>query len=549
MAKSAGGRRVRKCARERLGITELRPGQGEAADALLDGRDTVLVLATGAGKSAVYQMVSCLLGGLTVVVSPLLALQRDQVDGIRELGLGRAEALNSSIGKRRERELKEAVTAGQVDYLFAAPEQLAKTDVRELLARSDVKLLVVDEAHCISEWGHDFRTDYLELGAVAQDIGRPPILAMTATASPRVREEMVARLALKDHEEVVRGFDRPNVRLEVEPHHEPARKFDAVVEAVVELDGPGIVYAAERRTCVDLAAQLRERGVEAAIYHGGMKRDDRRQVQAAFMDGEVDVVVATVAFGMGIDKADVRYVLHADTPPSLDEYYQEVGRAGRDGAPALARLHWRADDLGAQGFAVGSRPLDRGQLGAVLLSLDQAERALSTNQVAKAAGLNRARTQLALLRLLDVGVATYRRGWKVVDGVDPASALDEAEESEARRASWMRSRLEMMGGYADSGGCRRAHLLAYFGEPVDGRCGNCDRCDHLADSAEGDGAEVDGSDDVRFRPQQRVDHDAFGGGTVMQVEPTAVTVLFDEVGYKTLDPEVVAEHDLLRLED
>jgi ATP-dependent DNA helicase RecQ len=256
--------------------------------------------------------------------------------------------------------------------------------------------------------------------------------------------------------------------------------------------------------------------------------------------------VATVAFGMGIDKADVRYVLHADTPPSLDEYYQEVGRAGRDGEPALARLHWRADDLGAQGFAVGSRPLDRAQLGAVLLSLDQAERPLSTNQVAKAAGLNRARTQLALLRLLDVGVATYRQGWTEVDGVDAAAALDAAEESESRRASWMRSRLEMMGGYADSGGCRRAHLLAYFGEPVDGNCGNCDRCDHLADAVEVD---ADGLEDLPFRPHQRVDHDVFGGGTVMQVEPTAVTVLFDEVGYKTLDPEVVAEHDLLRSED
>jgi ATP-dependent DNA helicase RecQ len=546
MRRSAAERRVLACARERLGIEELRPGQGEAATALLDGRDTVLVLATGAGKSAVYQIVSSLLGGLTVVVSPLLSLQRDQVAGIRELGLGRAEALNSSIGQRREKELRAALVAGEVDYLFAAPEQLAKPDVRELLAGADVRLLVVDEAHCISEWGHDFRTDYLELGAVAQDIGRPPLLAMTATASPPVREEMVARLSMKHHVEVVRGFDRPNVRLEVEPFHDPLRKRQAVIDAVVGLTGPGIVYAAERRTCVDIAEALRERGVDAAVYHGGLKRDERRRVQEAFMADEVGVVVATVAFGMGIDKADVRYVLHVDTPPSLDEYYQEVGRAGRDGGPAVARLHWRADDLGAQGFAVGSRPLDRAELAAVLLCLAAADGPSTTNQLAKAAGVSRPRTQLALLRLLDAGATIYRRGWVAVEGIDEGAALDAVEEAEERRVHWMRSRLEMMGGFADSAGCRRAHLLTYFGEPVDERCGNCDRCDHL-DAGEGPVDVV--AVDWAFTTHQRVAHETFGAGTVMQVEPSAVTVLFDDVGYKTLDPEIVSENGLLRLAD
>src|SRR3954454_16127158 len=330
---------IRTTAETTFGFEQMRPGQLEAMQSLLAGRDTLVVLPTGGGKSAVYQIPALLLEGPTVVVSPLIALQRDQVVALTEnLGVGsgsQAVAANSALGSKASAAAFDALRRGDAEYLFLAPEQLSKPDTIEALREVQPSLFVVDEAHCISSWGHDFRPDYLRLGTVIEELGHPTVLALTATASPPIREEILDRLHMSHPVQIVRGFDRPNLRLEVESFQDDEDKDEAVVLRAMGEAKPGIVYVATRKRAESLAERVAEYGMAAAAYHAGMKATERERVQSGFMSGDIDVVVATTAFGMGIDKADVRFVLHADIADSLDSYYQEVGRAGRDDRPAL----------------------------------------------------------------------------------------------------------------------------------------------------------------------------------------------------------------------
>src|SRR3954465_4485501 len=331
---------IERVAREAMGFDALRPGQREAIESVLAGRDTLAVMSTGSGKSAIYQIAGLLIPGATVIVSPLIALQRDQVEALRDRAAGGAAQLNSSIGRAEREEALAELAEDALEFLFLAPEQLGNADVLNELAIAQPSLLVVDEAHCISEWGHDFRPEYLRLGAAVEALGRPTVLALTATAAPPVREEIVERLGLRDPNVVVRGFDRPNLGLEAETFFgdEGGRRRDRPPrDPGAEAPAPGILYVATRRRAEELAAALAERGVRAGHYHGGMPAKRRSAVHEAFMDGELDAVVATTAFGMGVDKPNVRWVFHAEPADSLDSYYQEVGRAGRDRGPALAR--------------------------------------------------------------------------------------------------------------------------------------------------------------------------------------------------------------------
>ncbi|WP_051028715.1 RecQ family ATP-dependent DNA helicase, partial [Cellulosimicrobium cellulans] len=350
---------VRDTAREVFGYRDLRPGQREAITALLDGRDVLLVLPTGAGKSAVYQLPGLELPGPTLVVSPLIALQQDQVRSLLELGDddARAAAVSSAVPAAERRAALEAAAAGELEFLFLSPEQLANEEVLDAVRAARPSLVAVDEAHCVSTWGHDFRPEYLRVGERLDTLDpRPPVLALTATASPPVREDVAERLHLRDAAVIVRGFARPGIALEVVRTVEAADKDRAVVERVrAEAEhGVGIVYVGTRRRTTEVADALAEAGLRTAAYHGGLRRAERDEAQRRFTDDEVDVVVATSAFGMGIDKPDVRFVVHADVPGSPDSYYQEVGRAGRDGEPAVAVLFYRPEDLGLQRyFAVG----------------------------------------------------------------------------------------------------------------------------------------------------------------------------------------------------
>jgi ATP-dependent DNA helicase RecQ len=343
-------RRVHRLVRETLGFERLRPGQEAAMRAVLDGRDTLVVMPTGAGKSAIYQLAATQLPGPSVIVSPLIALQKDQVEALDGQELGLAAQLNATLANGRRTAVLEQIRSGALEFIFLAPEQLASDEVIAALRAARPSLFVVDEAHCISEWGHDFRPAYCELGAKARALGEPVILALTATASPLVREEIVARLGMRDPMLVVQGFDRPNIWFAVERYQGERAKRAALIEAVLESPPPGIVYVATRRQADSLASALCERGVLAARYHAGAPAKERAAVQDAFMADELSVIVATTAFGMGIDKPNIRWVYHYAPSASVDAYYQEVGRSGRDGEPAEAILFYDPADLGLRRF-------------------------------------------------------------------------------------------------------------------------------------------------------------------------------------------------------
>ena len=351
---------ILRLARDRLGFEDLRPGQREGVRAVTAGRDTLVVMTTGSGKSAIYQLAGWMIDGATLVISPLISLQRDQVENIEEEQPGEAAAIDASVSEGRREELLGRLAAEELEFLLLAPEQLAREETVERLADANVSLLVVDEAHCISEWGHDFRPDYLRIGELVDRLGSPTVLALTATASPPVRDEILERLHMRDAELIVRGFDRPNIRLEVERHHDDRGKRRALVDRAEALGGPGIVYVATRRLAEETAEELGERGVRALAYHAGLSGSRRDEAQEAFMEDRVEVIVATTAFGMGVDKPNVRFVLHSEVSDSVDSYYQEIGRAGRDGEPADAVLFYRTEDLGLRRFfAAGSDDEER----------------------------------------------------------------------------------------------------------------------------------------------------------------------------------------------
>ena len=531
--------RIDRVAREAFGFEALRPGQREAIESVLAGRDTLVVMSTGSGKSAIYQIAGLLTEGATVVVSPLIALQRDQVDDLAERAAGGAAQLNSSLpASERDRALAE-LAENALEFLFLAPEQLANEEVLAELSVARPSLLVIDEAHCISEWGHDFRPEYLRVGAAAEALGRPPILALTATAAPPVRDEIAERLALRDPVVLVRGFDRPNIHLAVERFHGEQgaeRKLRALRDAVEAAPKPGIVYVATRRQAEELAESLCERGVTAASYHAGMRGAERDAVQERFMDSELDVVVATTAFGMGIDKADVRWVFHSEVSESLDAYYQEIGRGGRDGEPAHARLFYRSEDLGLRRFFSAGGHVEVDEIAQVLDAVAGGVTDPATLQ--DATELSETKLASALARLEEAGaVRVLPSGAVEAAAEDPAAAVRTAAEEAEKRRVFDRSRVDMMRGYAEADGCRREFLLSYFGEPFRPPCGRCDNCEAGRGEAP--------AEDVPFAVGARVAHEQWGEGVVQRYDDDAVVVLFDDVGYKTLALGVVRERGLL----
>ena len=529
------------------GWETLRPGQREAVEAVLEGHDVLAVMPTGHGKSAIYQLAAKLLEGVTVVFSPLIALQRDQVEQLEEIGGDPAVAVNSAQRVGENREAWEELEAGAAEFVFLAPEQLARDEVVQRLRELEPSLLVVDEAHCVSAWGHDFRPDYLRLGHVVEALGHPPTVALTATAAPPVREEIVERLGLRDARLVVRGFDRPNIFLQVQRESEDDEKRRAILERAVAEPKPGLIYVATRKDAERYAEALREAGVAAEAYHAGLARAERERVHEAFSEGTAEVVAATSAFGMGIDKPDVRFVLHASPPDSPDSYYQEIGRGGRDGEAALAALYYRAEDLGVHRFRTGGTP-DTDMLAKVARAVRRADEPVEPERLRAKLDVGASRLTAAVNLLEQAGAvettASGELAW-TEGAVKPA--VDEAARIAQSRRRIDRSRIDMMRGYAETSGCRRRFLLAYFGEELAEPCGACDTCrsGSAARVDEARAADAPGESEGDWPVGARVRHEAWGEGGVVSDDGDRITVLFDEEGYKTLALEVIERSGVL----
>jgi ATP-dependent DNA helicase RecQ len=519
-----------------FGFDALRREQLEAMSAIVDGRDVIAVMPTGSGKSAIYQVPAVLLKRPVLVISPLIALQHDQIRQLRRsTDAPPAVAINSRQKATALDRAWAAIDSGEVRYIFLGPEQLIKEDVIARLAAVEPSLMVVDEAHCISAWGHDFRPSYVRVGDAIDRLGRPPVAALTATASAVVRREIADFLGLHQPLVIAGGFDRPNIGLDVRQYTDDSDKQNAVIEAVAGLDRPGLLYCATRKDTQFYAEQLDKKGISAVGYHAGMSAADRKDVHRRFQDDEVDVVAATSAFGMGIDKPNVRFVVHASVPDSVDSYYQQIGRAGRDGGQARAALFYRAEDL-ALGSFFATRSADEDRTRAVY-------RALSTDTPKRLKQLRteldlQGRTVTATLNLLEQAgaVASGRSGFTAT-GMADEDAVQKAVEMAEISERVERTRVEMMRSYAESPDCRRQFLLAYFGDYLPTPCGNCDRCRDnggLATHAE-----------PAIAPGTPVEHREWGTGVVLHGDSDRITVLFDYYGYRMLSVDAIRDNHVL----
>ncbi|HWT24097.1 MAG TPA: ATP-dependent DNA helicase RecQ, partial [Solirubrobacteraceae bacterium] len=356
---------------EVFGFPGFRPGQRDAVEAALAGRDVLVVMPTGSGKSLCYQLPALMRADLTLVVTPLVSLMQDQVEGLERVAPGRVALVNAQQDAAANRAAVERAVSGRARILYVAPERFSSPGFLERIRQARIGLFVVDEAHCVSQWGHDFRPDYFRLADAARWLGAQAILASTATATPQVAGDIVARLGLRDPVRVATGFDRPNLSFAVVPCATKEASHRGIAAALAEPAAlPAIVYAGTRAECDRLSSRLgHELGVEVLAYHAGMPREARAEAQRRFMDGEAPVVVATNAFGMGVDKADVRTVCHESVPGSLEAYYQEAGRAGRDGRPARCLLFASARDKGLHVFFIERATVEEPALKAVARAL------------------------------------------------------------------------------------------------------------------------------------------------------------------------------------
>jgi ATP-dependent DNA helicase RecQ len=548
MSKSRPKFNLEQIAKKRFGYTELRPGQKVAIQSVLEGHDTLVIMPTGSGKSAIYQIAAYVIPGSTVVISPLIALQRDQVNAIADQDIGDAALVNSTLNTTEREEAFEQLEEGDLEFIFLAPEQFNQPETLDRLQAAKPSLFVVDEAHCISTWGHDFRPDYLRLGQIIAALEHPRILALTATAAPPVRTEIVERLQMRNAAVIVQGFDRPNIELEVERFEDEDEKQSYLLNQILKAEKPGIVYVATRKRAEELAEQLQEQGIRSQFYHAGMKAADRKETETAFMEDDVDVLVATTAFGMGVDKPNIRFVFHADISDSLDSYYQEIGRAGRDDEPARAILFYNPEDLNLRRFFSGSGQVSLADINQVVEALQWQTEPIAPKELKSQLDLSKTKLRSALNYLTDAGVveSTPTGEVQLQANADLEAAAEAVLESQDRRQQVEQSRLEMMRNYAEIRSCRREYLLNYFGEKFSVPCHACDNCKAGITQSEAATEETETPSSQQPYPvDSRVKHKSWGEGTVMRYENDTIVVLFEQVGYKTLDVRTAILRQLL----
>src|SRR5215213_5425208 len=479
--------------RQHFGFEDFREGQREVIGSILEGKDAVVVMPTGSGKSLCYQLPALILDGVTLVVSPLIALMKDQVDALRARGLP-ATFINSSISDSEQHARIDALRRRELKLVYIAPERFRSSRFTSALQQIPISLFAVDEAHCVSTWGHDFRPDYLRLRGIIRSLGSVQTLALTATATPYVRSDIIQQLGLSKPQTFVSGFDRPNLSIEV-MHTEKVREKIARIRSLAkQVPGSGIIYASTRKAVEEVGSKLKALDLKVTLYHAGMTDAQRVKAQDEFMSGRTQMIVATNAFGMGIDKPDIRFVVHYQMPGSIEAYYQEIGRAGRDGLPSTCVLLFNYADKNTHDFFIeGSYPEFKviKDVYDTLAAMELRRIELSTAEIAsRISERNEMAVQSALYVLERAGhiqrtaptvnredrKSRQSRSIIMLDSV-PAKQLRIDPRDVSRRGDLERRKLREIIDFCYTDYCYRAHILNYFGDPHHKRqCGTCGNC-------------------------------------------------------------------------
>ena len=476
-------KQIKQTLRKVFGLEELRPGQREVIEKVLNGEDVLAIMPTGAGKSLCYQLPGLHLEGMTLVVSPLISLMKDQTDKLDSIGIEAAN-LNSAVPDVEQKEALEDVANEERDFIFTTPERLADTEFLETIKDVAINFIVVDEAHCISQWGHDFRPAFLELHIAFQQLGSPPVLALTATATPEVIQDIRKQLDRPKMQVIHGGVFRENLKFEVIHTTNDVEKRAHLSRLLSEIQGSKIIYCATVKAVSDVSEELRSAGFAVESYHGKLSTGKRNEVQDKFMNGEHETIVATNAFGMGVDKADIRAVIHWQIPGTVEAYYQEAGRAGRDDKPARCILLYDTRDRRVQQFFMGGRYPSADDIALIYRTIHELSRSGTPpqlKQLQETIGDSIAKTKLRVgLNLLkDERIAREKRGMRfelIRPGLNETE-ISRVAESYTERGMTDREKLERMMLYAQSALCRWKILVEYFktGEEID-KCGVCDNC-------------------------------------------------------------------------
>lgn len=542
---------LRTALREKFGFESFQQGQEEVVTRVVSGQDTLAILATGAGKSLTYQLSALLLEGTTVVVSPLIALMKDQIDMLRQLGVTNVVALNSTLSEDQEEAALQRIAGRSVKIVFVTPEKLEDDTFMQLLQSVEVPLFVVDEAHCISQWGHDFRPAYLALGHVIERLGHPTVLALTATATPAVREDILHQLGIPQVKPIVKGFDRPNLIYQVRRAEREADKLKILRRLFAsELDGTGIIYTATIKNALEVQKYLQDSlDIPAAVYHSKLQKQDRTSVHELFMDEHIRAVVATNAFGLGIDKPNIRFVVHYDLPGSVEAYTQEAGRAGRDGLPSRCVLIYRMSDTRVQNYFLTGKYPDIEEVQKVFGTLEifgAQEGGVSMTDLRKILQLplTKLKVILALLKKGGFIETISRSKYALTDAARKNRHLVLNLANYETKKSYDQSKLAMMLQYSETTSCRRRFILNYFGEDYEtSNCGACDNCLRARTASILRPEAPEPGIPSGYRIADIVFHRKFGQGTVERAEKDLVTVLFPSVGYKTLLASAVSRNE------